>query len=158
MNKSKLGGNAHGDIARNDPGETRARLGVLGSRPPRRGAFGEGRARLPPLRCDPGPGRPEPFLFLRDLPRRGGVRGAPADAPLQALRREEQTLAGHPSRASLRQESDSFRRRLALTLALPIRLQLRSPHRCAIAMRSKLSSRIVGRAAFDARVIFWFSP
>src|SRR5947199_21444 len=84
----------------------------------RRGAsFGEGRAALPPLRCDPGPGRPEPFLFLRDLPRRGGVRGAPADAPLQALRRKEQALAGRPSRAPLRQESDSFRRRLALTLA-----------------------------------------
>src|SRR5437870_11215905 len=114
MNKSKLGGNAHGDIARNDPGETRARLGVLGSRPPRRGAFGEGRARLSPLRRDPGPGRPEPFLFLRDLPRRGGVRGAPADAPLQALRREEQALAGRPSRPPLRQESDSFRPRLAM--------------------------------------------
>src|SRR5713226_1979089 len=105
----------HGGSARDRPGKTRACLGVLGSRPLRRGAFGEGRARLPALRRDPGPGRPEPFLFLRDLPGRGGATGAPADPPLQALLREGPALAGRPARAPLRQEPGTLRRRLALT-------------------------------------------
>src|SRR3990167_1147903 len=105
----------NGGCACDYQGKTRARLGVFGNRPLRRGAFGEGRARLPALRRDPGPGRLELFLFLRDLPGRGGAGGAPADAPLQALLREEPALAGRPARAPLRQEPGTLRRRLALT-------------------------------------------
>src|SRR3989338_8608791 len=116
---SKLdpGGKNHGGAARDDPDKARACLGVLGNRPLRRGAFGEGRARLPALRRDSRPGRPEALLFLRGLPGRGGAAGAPADPPLQALLREKPALARRPARAPLRQEPDTFGRRLALTFS-----------------------------------------
>src|SRR5262245_16237875 len=75
----------YGGLTCDRPGKTGARERILGGRQLRRGALGEGRARLLALRRNPGQGRPEPFLFLRGLPGRSSTRGAPADTAFQAL-------------------------------------------------------------------------
>src|SRR2546430_308460 len=68
---------------------------------------------------------PNRFYFY-EIYRDEAALEAHRQTPHFKLYAEKSKPSGRPSRASLRQESDSFRRRLALTLALPIRLQLRS--------------------------------